>query len=132
MAAENEKKKHFEPPFWIFWTSDAILNLTKHFSSMKSARSEPKTKKKFKTHWVKKTSFSAIFKFQFYLPQMKYEESIGFVSGKFTFFIAEFQVLELYTPKKHDLSEKNISSVTHRCKTNFLPRLQPSPQKLES
>jgi hypothetical protein len=37
---------------------------------------------------------------------MEYEGSIGFVSRKMIFFIANFHVLGLVMAKKHDLSEK--------------------------
>jgi hypothetical protein len=40
---------------------------------------------------------------------MEYEGSIGFVSRKMKFFIADFHVLGLFMAKKHDLSEKKIS-----------------------
>jgi hypothetical protein len=39
---------------------------------------------------------------------MEYEGSIGFATGKIKFFIADFHVLGLFIPKKHDLSKKKI------------------------
>jgi hypothetical protein len=39
---------------------------------------------------------------------MKYEGSIGFMTGKMIFFIADFHVLGLLMAKKHDLTEKKI------------------------
>jgi hypothetical protein len=38
----------------------------------------------------------------FYLPHMEYEGSIGFVSRKMNFFIADSHVLGLFMAKKHD------------------------------
>jgi hypothetical protein len=76
--------------------------------------------------------------FPFYLPHMEYEGSIGFVSRKMKFFIADFHVLGLRA-KKHDLSEKKFS-VCHApgpfplplpspspLNAKFVPRLQPRP-----
>jgi hypothetical protein len=40
---------------------------------------------------------------------MEYKGSIGFVSRKMNFFIADFHVLGFFMAKKHDLSEKKIS-----------------------
>jgi hypothetical protein len=62
---------------------------------------------------------------------MEYEGSIGFVSRKMKFFIADFHVLGLSMAKKHDLSEKKFS-VCHAplplpLNAKFVPRLQPSP-----
>jgi hypothetical protein len=53
---------------------------------------------------------------------MEYEGSIGFVTGKMIFFIADFHVLGLFIAKKHDL--KKFPSVTRRrrCDTKFLPK----------
>jgi hypothetical protein len=58
----------------------------------------------------------------FYLPHMEYEGSIGFGMRKIKFFIVDFHVLGLYMAKKHDLSDKKISSVTrrYRCRTQNL------------
>jgi hypothetical protein len=57
---------------------------------------------------------------------MEYEESIGFVSGKMKFFIADFHVLGLFMAIKHDLSEKKFPSVTRRCWTKFVSTLAQS------
>jgi hypothetical protein len=43
---------------------------------------------------------------------MEYEESIGLVSRKMKFFVADFHVLGLFMAKKHDLSDKK-NSVYH-------------------
>jgi hypothetical protein len=50
----------------------------------------------------------------FYLPHMEYEGSIGFVSRKMKFLIADIHVLGLFVAKKHDLSKKKFPSVTRR------------------
>jgi hypothetical protein len=66
--------------------------------------------------------------FDFYLPHMKYEGSIGLVSRKMKKkIIADFQVLGLFMTKKHDLSEKKFPSVTRRCWTKFVSTLQKLP-----
>jgi hypothetical protein len=62
---------------------------------------------------------------------MEYEGSIGFVSRKMIFFIADIHVLGLFMVKKHDLSKKKIS-VRHApgplpLNAKFVPRLQPRP-----
>jgi hypothetical protein len=62
---------------------------------------------------------------------MEFEGSIGFVSRKMKFFIADFHVLGLYMAKKHDLSQNKIS-VCHApgplpLNAKFVPRLQPRP-----
>jgi hypothetical protein len=64
---------------------------------------------------------------RFYLPHMEYEGSIGLVMGKMKKNIADFQVFGLCMAKKHDLSEKNIPSVTRHRKTKFVSSLQPLP-----
>jgi hypothetical protein len=46
------------------------------------------------------------------------EGSIGFATGNVNFFTADFHVLGLFIPKKHDFSKKN-PSVTRRRKTKF-------------
>jgi hypothetical protein len=63
---------------------------------------------------------------------MKFVENIGFLSGIMNKInrSADFHVLALI-PEKQDKTQKN-PSVTRFCKTNFLPRLQPLPEKLES
>jgi hypothetical protein len=45
--------------------------------------------------------------------------------GKNVFFIADFQVLGIFIPKKHDSGKIKFPPVTRRCKTEFVPRLQP-------
>ena len=45
----------------------------------------------------------------FYLPHMKYGKVLISRREKWKFFIADFHVLGLFIPKKHDLSEKKIS-----------------------
>jgi hypothetical protein len=45
---------------------------------------------------------------------MEYEGSIGFVSRKMNFFIADYHVLLLFMTKKLDLSEKKFPYVTRR------------------
>jgi hypothetical protein len=59
---------------------------------------------------------------------MEYEGSIGFVSGKMKNLFANFYVLGLFMAKKHYLREKQIPSVTRRCKTKFVSSLQPPPR----
>jgi hypothetical protein len=54
---------------------------------------------------------------------MEYVGSIGLVTEKIKFFIAEYHVLVLFMAKKHDLSGKQIPSVTCRRKTKFVPHL---------
>jgi hypothetical protein len=44
----------------------------------------------------------------FYLPHMKYEKNIGFMSGKMQKNIADLHVLGLFRHKKHDFGEKKI------------------------
>jgi hypothetical protein len=46
---------------------------------------------------------------------MQNEGSIGLVSRKMIFFIADFHVLGLFMAQKHDLSKKKNPSVTRRC-----------------
>jgi hypothetical protein len=41
---------------------------------------------------------------------MEYEVSIGLVSKKCKFFIADFHVLGLFMTENHDLSDKKISA----------------------
>jgi flavin-dependent dehydrogenase len=55
--------------------------------------------------------------FTWNVPHMEYEASIGFVMRKIKKKIADFQVLELFMAKKHDLSDKKFPSVTRRCRT---------------
>jgi hypothetical protein len=43
---------------------------------------------------------------------MEYDGSIGLVTGKMIFFIADFHVLVLFMAKKHDLSDKK-NSICH-------------------
>jgi hypothetical protein len=50
---------------------------------------------------------------------MEYEGSIGLVSTKMIFFIADFHVFELFMAKKHDVSEKKIPSVTRLVRRNL-------------
>jgi hypothetical protein len=59
---------------------------------------------------------------------MEYEGSIGLVTGRMKFFIADFHALVLLMAKKHDLSDNFFPSVTRRCRSQkFSPRLQPPP-----
>jgi hypothetical protein len=57
-------------------------------------------------------NLSSLFKVVFYLPHMEYEGSIGLVTGKMIFFVADFHVLVLFNffmIKKHDLSDNFFS-----------------------
>jgi hypothetical protein len=70
-------------------------------------------------------------KFDFYSPQMEYEESIGFVTKNMKKIITDFHVLGLLMTQKHDLTGKNFS-VCHAplplpLNAKFVPHLQPRP-----